>query len=164
MVATIFGILGSFVSGGVVESDLARSEGAAQLPLQTARDLLAGLGAQLTKAEVCLDISAGGALDALAHFERKLQEARQALPPQRAPDAGEPPILRGAIRSWCRCAGRRHAGEHAMNWQDVLLAMLPEHLLLVGIVLLGVSLAAGKRRPGTATATEPAATKGRVSS
>jgi hypothetical protein len=37
-------------------------------------------------------------------------------------------------------------------------------LAVVGIVLLGVSLMAGKRRPQSATATEPSASKGRVSS
>lgn len=37
-------------------------------------------------------------------------------------------------------------------------------LAVVGVVLLGVSLLAGKRRPESATATEPAASKGRVTS
>jgi hypothetical protein len=36
-------------------------------------------------------------------------------------------------------------------------------LALVGLVLLGVSMISGRRRPQTATATEPAGTKGRVS-
>jgi hypothetical protein len=37
-------------------------------------------------------------------------------------------------------------------------------LAVVGLVLLGVSMITGRRRPQAATATEPAATKGRVSS
>lgn len=36
-------------------------------------------------------------------------------------------------------------------------------LAVVGIVLLGVSMITGRRRPQTATATEPATSKGRVS-
>ncbi len=40
-----------------------------------------------------------------------------------------------------------------MNWHDVLIAMLPEHLLLVGVLLLlGLEIASGKVRDGFAIA------------
>ena len=46
-----------------------------------------------------------------------------------------PTLGRGSVRRRRR-ESRRDPGRHAMNWAAVAVAMLPEHLLLVGIVVL----------------------------